>query len=167
MAEDRRYCLDANVFIEGWNKYYSMDLCPTYWEILDQLAQQDRVFAPIEVKREIRQHDDALAKWINARPYVFREITIEVQEYLRQIMRGYNRLVDSTRQRSIADPWVIAHAMAEKAIVVTKEMPAGPSSRRVKIPDVCSALNVPWIDDFQFAREIGIHFEAQLVSIEE
>jgi len=164
VAEERRYCLDTNVFIEGWNKYYSMDLCPTYWTILDQLAQQDRVFAPIEVKREITQHDDGLAGWIKTRPYLFKEITIEVQEYLREIMAKYNRLVDSTRQRSIADPWVIAHAMAEKAIVVTKEMPAGPNSRRVKIPDVCSALNFPWIDDFQLAREIGIQFSAHLAN---
>ena len=166
MPEERRYCLDTNVFIEG-NKYYSMDLCPTYWEILDQLAQRDRLFATIEVKKEIAQHDDVLAEWIKPRPYLFKDVTTEVQKYLRQIMAHYSRLVDSTRKRSIADPWVIAHAMAERAIVVTKEMPAGLNARRIKIPDVCTALNIPWIDDFRFAREIGIRFEARLPSIGE
>jgi hypothetical protein len=162
MADTKRYCLDANVFIEGWNKYYSMDLCPSYWEVLDTLAQDGRVFAPIEVKREILQHDDRLATWIKSRPYLFRDITTEVQKHLRQVMASYQRLVDSTRKRSIADPWVIAFAIAEDAVVVTKEMPAGPNSRRIKIPDVCNALNIPWIDDFQFAREIGLRFEAQI-----
>ena len=162
MAEIGRYCLDANVFIEGWNKYYSMQLCSSYWVILDKLAQDGRVFAPIEVKREILQHDDGLAAWIKPRPYLFKDITLEVQNHLRQIMASYHRLVDNTRQRSIADPWVIAFAIAEEAIVVTKEMPAGLGSRRIKIPDVCYALNVPWMDDFQFAREIGMSFEARL-----
>ena len=162
MAETKSYCLDANVFIEPWNKYYSTELCSGYWEILEKLAQDGRVFAPVEVKREILQHDDGLAVWIKTRPYLFRDITLEVQDHLRQIMKSYDRLVDSTRRRSIADPWVIAFAIAENAIVVTKEMPVGPNSKRIKIPDVCQALNVPWMDDFRFAREIGIRFEARL-----
>ena len=58
MSNPKRYCLDTNVFIEGWNKYYSMGLCPGYWDILDKLAQEDLVFAPIEVKREIEKTDD-------------------------------------------------------------------------------------------------------------
>lgn len=162
MTDLRRYCLDANVFIEGWNKYYSMVLCPSYWEIIDELGEQGRVFSPIEVKREILQHDDGLADWVKSRDYIFRDITDNIQTTLREIMRDYPRLVDNTRQRSIADPWVIAHAMAENATVVTKEIPAGLGSRRTKIPDVCNGLGVPWIDDFSFAQELGIQFQAQI-----
>jgi len=165
MVAGKRFCLDTNVFIEGWNKYYSEDLCPSYWEILDSLARAERVSAPIEVRREIQKHDDALAEWVASRPYLFEEITIDVQHQLRQIMASYGRLVDNTRQRSIADPWVIAFAKCENAIVVTKEMPAGPNTDRIKIPDVCQALNVPYMSDFQFAREIGIRFEARLDDI--
>ena len=74
MTDLRRYCLDANVFIEGWNKYYSMVLCPSYWEIIDELGEQGRVFSPIEVKREILHHDDGLADWVKSRDYIFRDI---------------------------------------------------------------------------------------------
>lgn len=162
MANTRRYCLDTNVFIEGWNKYYSMDLSPGYWDILDTLAKENRLFAPIDVKHEIIKVDDNLTAWIKPRPYLFKEITDEVQAFLRQIMADHQRLVDSTKQRSEADPWVIAFAMAEKAVVVTKETPAGANSRRIKIPDVCNAYKIKWIDDFQLARELGIHFDAQL-----
>lgn len=162
MAELKRYCLDTNVFIEGWNKYYSLELCPGYWNILDNLAQEDRVFSPVEVKREILKLDDGLSDWIKSRPYLFKDITLDVQKHLRQIMASHGRLVDSIRQRSIADPWVIAFAMTEGAVVVTKEMPVGPNSRRIKIPDVCHALNIPWMNDFEFAYEIGIRFDAQL-----
>ena len=151
MDEIKNYCLDANIFIEGWNKYYSKELSTGYWEILDSLAQNGRVFSPIEVKREILRVDDGLAEWIKSRAYFFRDITIEVQEELRKIMAEYPRLVDSTKQRSIADPWVIAFAITENATVVTKETPVGLNSRRIKIPDVCNDLGLPWIDDFQFA----------------
>ena len=156
------YCLDTGVFIEGWNRYYSIDLCPQYWQVLDDLAKQGIIFSPVEVKREIFKTDDGLAEWIKHRDYIFKEITTEVQENLRNIMANHERLIDSIKQRSIADPWVIAHAMAEKATVVTKETPAGPLSKRIKIPDVCNALGVSWMNDFQFLREVGITFSAQL-----
>ncbi len=157
----KRYCLDTNVFIEGWNRYYSMDLCPEYWTVLDTLAREKIIFSPIEVKREIEKTDDGLTNWINDRDYLFREITIEVQIQLRKIMASHGRLVDSIKQRSIADPWVIAFAITENAIVVTKETPSGLDSRRIKIPDVCHALKVPWMNDFKFAKEVGIRFSAQ------
>ena len=158
----QKYCLDTNVFIEAWNRYYSMELCPEYWDILDDLAKRGSIFAPIEVKREIQKADDGLSEWIKEKPYLFKEITLPVQEQLRFIMASHGRLVDSIKQRSIADPWVIAFALAEKAIVVTKEMPVGMDSRRIRIPDVCKAFHVPCMNDFQFAREIGIKFSAKL-----
>ena len=161
----KKYCLDTNVFIEAWNRYYSMDLCPQYWRILDDLAQQGTIFAPIEVKREIEKTDDGLYAWLRKRSYFFRDVDLRVQRELRRIMASHGRLVDSIKQRSIADPWVIAFAIAEDAVVVTKEEPAGPSSRRIKIPDVCHALDVPWMNDFEFAKEIGIKFTAELTTL--
>jgi hypothetical protein len=52
--------------------------------------------------------------------------------------------------------------MAEKAVVVTKESPSSTPTKRIKIPDVCHALNVPYLNDFDFAREVGIRFAARL-----
>lgn len=157
------YCLDANVYIEGWTKYYSMELCAEYWGILDEFAKAGILFSTSEVKREIEKVDDALSSWFKQRPYFFREVTRPVQENLRVIMRTHDRLVDSTKQRSIADPWVIAHALAEGATVVTKEMPIGStSSKRVKIPDVCAQMGVPYINDFELARRLGIKFSARV-----
>ena len=156
----KKYCLDTNVFIEGWNKYWSMDLCPQYWGILDELARKGTLFAPIEVKREIEKTDDSLKAWIAKRPHLFREIDMPVQDHLRKIMASHGRLVDSLKQRSIADPWVIAFALSENAVVVTKEMPG--SDKRIKIPDVCDAFKIPWMNDYEFAKEIGIKFTASM-----
>ena len=161
----RRYCLDTNVLIQAWNSYYSVELCPDYWDILDDMAQNDAVFCTREVKREIEKIDDALKEWAKNRPHLFREVSNEVQTHLRAILNEFPRLVDTTKDRSMADPWVIAHALAEGATVVTKEMPTPTGSARIKIPDVCERFSVRCIDDFQFVAEAGIRFSARRTPI--
>jgi len=154
------YSLDTNVFIEAWNKYYAFDLCPDYWEKLDHLAKNGIIFATQEVKKEIEKKDDNLFEWVSSRDHLFRAIDDNVQDCLRQIFEteAHHRLVDSSKFRSIADPWVIAHAMAEKAIVVTKEEFETHPTKRVKIPNVCKAMSVEWIDDFELIRRLGFGF---------
>ncbi|MDX9702372.1 MAG: DUF4411 family protein [Candidatus Auribacterota bacterium] len=157
-----KYCLDTNAFIESWNKYWSIELCPEYWEIIDDLAKKQVIFAPSEVKREIQKIDDGLNKWIDDKPYIFHEITYDVQNHLREILRKFPMLVDTIKDRSMADPWVIAHALAMNATVVTKEESKA-KQKRIKIPCVCQALNISCINDFSFAKEIGIRFTAKLI----
>jgi hypothetical protein len=60
--------------------------------------------------------------------------------------------------RSLADPWVIAHAMAQHAIVVTKENKETQSEARVKIPNVCENMGVRWINDFDMIRALHLRF---------
>lgn len=154
-----KYCLDTNALIQPWNSYYSMKLCPDYWSILDQLAHRKLIFCTTEVHREISRIDDELSKWIKLRSHLFRDVSDGVQQRLREVLQKFPRLVDSTKDRSMADPWVIAHALAENATVVTKER-ASESPKRIKIPDVCDHFGVRWINDFQFVTEIGIRFSA-------
>lgn len=69
------------------------------------------------------------------------------------------QLVDNVKGRSLADPWVIAHAMNEKACVVTKEEKVtAVNAKRIKIPNVCDNMKVRCINDFQLVEELGIHF---------
>jgi len=159
------YSLDTNVFIEAWNKYYAFDLCPDYWDKLDQLAKDGVIFATEEVKRDIAKKDDDLNKWIESRDYFFKAISGEVQNCLSHIFQieEHRRLVDSSKFRSIADPWVIAHAMAENAIVVTKEKFETHPTRRIKIPNVCQAMKIEWIDDFELLRRLGIKFSISVI----
>lgn len=43
---DKKYCLDANVLIQAWQKYYSPKLCPDYWQVLNYLGAQNKKFIP-------------------------------------------------------------------------------------------------------------------------
>ena len=47
-----KYCLDANVLIQAWQKYYSPKFCPDYWKILIELGKQAKIFIPEIVYEE-------------------------------------------------------------------------------------------------------------------
>ena len=158
----QKYCLDAHVLINAWNRYYSPRFCPDYWKLLDQLGELNKIFLPELVFEEITRTEDELCKWLKASKIPVRPITEPVTQCLRQIYaadRLHEMLVDNTKQRSLADPWVIAHAIYESACVVTKEEKVtAMNSPRIKIPNVCDNMKVRWINDFQLVEELGIHF---------
>ncbi len=158
-----KYCLDTNVFIQAWNGYYGYDFFPDYWNSLDKLALEGVVFATEEVKREIEEADDDLKQWLSTRQHFFKSINDKVQECLSEIFEDptHHRLVDSVKGRSKADPWVIAHAMAEGAIVVTKEEFAPQTTKRIKIPNVCENMGVEWMNDYSLIRELGFNFSVK------
>ena len=60
----KKYCLDANVLIQAWQKYYSPKICLDYWTVLNELGSKGRIFLPQMVYEEITRTDDDLAKWL-------------------------------------------------------------------------------------------------------
>jgi hypothetical protein len=163
----RKYCLDANFFIEAWNKYYSPNFCGDYWEVLDALGKKDIIFVPYEVSNEINKTDDELSKWLKKSNINIYQVDENVQQCLRDLFAfnpSHLKLVDNTKNRSLADPWVIAHAMKEKAVVVTKEYKVTKTdSNKIKIPNVCENMGIEWINDFQFIEELRIKFFCKIV----
>ena len=160
----KKYCLDANAFIEPWNKYYAIGRCPEFWDILDDLGKKQIVFCPDQVKREIDKVDDGLKAWLNTRHFFLRQETEIVQQHVRAVLKTFPQLINVGASRSMADPWVIAHAMAEQAVVVSKEylVHPGQKSTQIKIPDVCKHFKIDCINDFDFVDELGIKFKASI-----
>jgi hypothetical protein len=62
----------------------------------------------------------------------------------------------------LADPWIIAHALKEGAVIVTKEVKETTNTTRVKIPNVCENMGVPWINDFQLIEALNIQFSCRI-----
>jgi hypothetical protein len=166
------YCLDANVLIQAWQKYYSPKFCPDYWEILNELGKKGRVFIPEEVKNEIvvpdspEKTEDDLSKWIKRSSIPIHKPTEKVISCWQKILQTnplHKLLVDNIKGRSLADPWVISHAMSMNATVVTKEnIETALNTKRIKIPNVCQNMGIRWIDDFEFVKELGIKFSCRL-----
>ena len=161
MNFDGKHCLDSNVFIEAWNKYYSFRLCPSYWDVLKKFANEERIFVCRAVHDEIVRTDDDLASWFKSSGIAIRDndpISIGVVIKMLQTPE-HQRLVQEDGTRTVADPWVIAHASATKSIVVSKEeLNIMNSIKKVKIPNVCKDLNIPCITDFQMLENLKVTF---------
>lgn len=161
-----KYCLDANVLIQAWQKYYNPKFCPDYWNILMELGKVNKIFIPELVYDEIIRTEDDLSKWLKGSKIPIRKISEPVTICLKKIYSSnpiHINLVDNTKARSLADPWIIAHALYENATVVTKEEKVTAlNSNKIKIPNVCDNMGIRWINDFQFIDEIDIKFSCWL-----
>lgn len=165
MAEVK-YCLDTNVLIEAWQKYYSLDLCPEYWEVLNQLGKSGVLYLPEEVRDEITGTEDDLSKWVRGCEIPILKTNQSVTQNWSMILAAnplHKFLVDNTKRRSLANPWLIAHAMTLNATVVTKEEKVtAVNSKKIKIPNVCENMKITCINDFDMIRELKLHFSCML-----
>jgi predicted nuclease of predicted toxin-antitoxin system len=163
---EKKYCLDANVLIQAWQKYYSPKICPSYWDILNLFGKAEKIFLPEEVYKEITRTEDELSQWLKSSNIPIRKIDENVTKCLKDIYSAnpiHKFLVDNTKARSLADPWVIAHAINEGAVVVTKEEKVTAiNSKRIKIPNVCDNMNIEWMNDFQMVAELNIKFSCTI-----
>lgn len=162
------YCLDANVLIQAWQKYYSPKLCPGYWDVLNELGRQQTIFLPVEVRDEITRTEDDLTEWLKSSDVPIRKTDSNVTRCWSKILGAdqiHAELVHERKGRSLADPWVVSHALDAGATVVTKEEKVtAVNAKTVKIPNVCENMGMRCIDDFQFLQELNIVFACALGS---
>jgi len=94
------YCLDANILIQAWRGYYSPKYCPDYWEVLNELGTQNRIFIPELVYEEITRTEDDLSKWLKKSKIPIRKIDEAVTRCLQGIYSKnslHKNLVDNTK----------------------------------------------------------------------
>lgn len=166
-----QFCLDANVFIEAWNRYYSIEIAPSFWETLIQWSQEGRVFSLMVVYEEIARGKDELAQWCRDKAK-----SLFVDHTVGEVPRIYGKMANEIMQKyekskadeflAGADLWLIAYAKVHNAVVVTQEAPSGKLDvgkdgkigSKVKIPDVCRAFEVECIDTFEMLRRLKFQF---------
>jgi hypothetical protein len=160
-----RFILDASVFIQAYRYYYHFDIAPGFWNALIQHASTGVLLTIDRVKDEIDEGKDELAKWVNGHFHDWLENTSDAG-----VLAAYGEVIQWAMAQSQytdaakaefadaenADAWVVAYAKAKGCVVVTQEKPAPQSKRKVKVPDVCNAFGVMWIDTFVMMRRLGI-----------
>jgi hypothetical protein len=57
------YCLDTNVYIEAYRRYYAFDIAPGFWDAFADWAAQGIICSPLPVYDEISHSKDKLAEW--------------------------------------------------------------------------------------------------------
>jgi hypothetical protein len=159
------YLLDANVFIQAKNIHYGFDFCPGFWEWLDQAAADGRVASIRKVHDELIAGDDELTQWAHERANsMFQETDEHVLTSLRQLSTwavgaDYEQTAVSTFFQG-ADYYLVGHAHAYAHVVVTHEVPS-PATKKIKIPDACIGMRVPYLTTFTMLRQERVRLVLQ------
>lgn len=154
------YVLDSNTFIEAKNRYYGFDIVPSFWNKLLEISPGNILtIKPIE--SEIMAGHDELSTWFKSNYTIntYPIDAIEVQQVFADISMYVTQNAqykDSEKVRflSKADPWLIAYASVRRGVVVTHETLAGPSTTKVKIPDICEHFDVSYVNVFEMMRQL-------------
>lgn len=148
------YLLDANVFIRAKRDHYRFGTFPCFWDWITAQHGTGQVFSVQAVQREILNGGDDLATWIGGLSTAFLPPDAgtaagaqAVSDWVNDSARQYTPAAIATFFAA-ADYWLIAHAAAHGFTVVTQELPEPLRKNKVKIPDVCIGLGVPWLNTF-------------------
>lgn len=156
------YILDSNVFIEGRKGPYGFDIAPRFWAIMDELIATGRLECPPQVYDELIDAQDELADWARQRraSRLFVQPGIEAQNIFgvigQHVVARYPNNQARRRFLGRADPWVIAHAAAVGATVVSMEQRVPAGSQQVRVPNVCDDLPQPvrCVNTYGMLREL-------------
>ena len=161
----KKYLLDANIFIEAYQRYYSFDIAPSFWDALQQNAEAGKLISIDRIFQEINSFDDTdmLKHWANEEFINWFESTDDetVFKTYRDIIQW---AIDQTQFTvpaknefaSVADSWLIACAKTRNYTIVTHEVYNEQIKRKIPIPNVCRAFDIPYINTFEMLRRLGI-----------
>lgn len=149
------YVLDTNSFLLLQN-YYPNSFS-SFWDRLDALINEDRLFSVREVFNELeylvsKQH---MADWIVANKSIFRAATREETAFVAEIFAvpHFSALVGRKqllKGSPVADPFVVASAKVNQACVVSEEIY---KPNAAKIPNVCEYFEIDCINLEEFLQK--------------
>ena len=151
-----KYCADANIFIECWNKIYPFDIFPSLWE---QIAQnQSDIILIKPIYDQIVREKDPLTTWLKKNRFLKTPIDDETKK-LSLEWEGKYQITDQSKGVDQKDITLIAYAKKENKIVVTlegeqKQKPT--KKKNYKIPLVCSEEEVFCVNFIEMVEDFGI-----------
>ncbi len=154
--ENAQYTIDTCCLIYGW-KFYPPDIFPGLWTKLEDLINNGVLRATEEILIELKKNDDELLEWVNERNGFFIQVDGSIQELVLDVLKEHPSLYDLEKNKSGADPFVIALAMQNNCTVVTEEKKSG-NPDKPKIPNVCDHYGIRHINLISLLREQGLVF---------
>jgi hypothetical protein len=148
------FSLDTSAILDAWVRHYPPDVFPSIWERMKGAASEGKIFIIDEVLSELKRKDDGAHEWFESHGEMVISIDAKIQASVAEIMHKYPKIIDTRRNRSGCDPWVVALAQVRGFSVVTAERPSG-SLARPKIPDICVDMALPHMDVVEFFRRQG------------
>ena len=156
------YLLDSDVFIRAKNDHYGFDICPGFWDWLDQANAAGMVHSIEAVYGELAAGDDDLSNWAKAHKDFFLPTTQDELAAIAAVNRWATNSPDyepaaKAEFASAADSFLIGHAVAGGHTVVTHEV-ISDGRRRIKIPNAAIANGASHVNPFRMLRAEGARF---------
>jgi len=157
------FLLDTNTLIQAKNDYYAFGLCPGFWDWLIAANAAGTVHSIEPVLGEIRDGNDDLTDWANARPPSFflpvdGAAAAQLPRVVQWVQAGDFREEAKRDFLAKADPVLIAYALAHGRTLATHEVHIEGERRKVKVPTVCRALGVNCVRTFQMLTSEAVRF---------
>ncbi|MDX2970505.1 DUF4411 family protein [Kribbella solani] len=156
------YVLDANVFISAKNAHYGMDFAPGFWSWLHTAHAAGVVCSVDAVRDELMDGADELADWVKALPRsFFRPVDAVALVELQKLAAWANQTPQYTQTAVAtflagADNFLVGQSRSLGFTVVTHEMPAPESKKRILIPNACEAVGAAYCLPWRMLREQNV-----------
>ena len=165
----RIYVIDSNLFIQAHRANYPLDIAFSFWNKVKQLAVDGKIISIDKVKNELYDKNDALEEWCRTNlPEDFFKDSSEVMAEYGQVSVWANSMSSHYMPNALnefldadeADAFIVAYSLADphNRIVVTQEISEPSRKNRIKIPEVCTALNVQFVNAMGMFRQLGETF---------
>ena len=151
-----KYVFDNNTLAAIFRHYY-YDRFPSFWEKFNQLLDNKEIISVREVRREIESlnRGDNLDDWVKNNTDFFEDPTKEELQFI-TIIYSIKHFQQNLNKKKLlhggafADPFIIAKAKINNAIVVTQEKF---KDNAAQIPNICNHFNIECIDVIDMFRE--------------
>lgn len=163
------YVVDTNFFIQAYRSYYPLDVAPSFWKKVKQLADDGKIISIDKVKSEIYKNEDDLKHWCedNLPTNFFKDSTVVISEYGQVATwaaskSGHYSSVALSEFFSAdeADAWLVSYCLASPTtrIVVTYEKSRPEMKRKIQIPEACNPFGISFVDTIEMLRQLGESF---------
>ena len=148
------YVIDACALIDAARNYnMSKKSFSHNWAALDDLIQNGELISSTEIMDELK--DDDLKAWAKQHKECFLPLTRDVQAKTTEVLTQFPTLIKiRSTGNSNADPFLIATAALQGGTIVTNERLGDSKTKDYKIPNVCQALNIPYMNLHTFLDHI-------------
>lgn len=149
------YTLDANFLIDAARIHFHIEENTDFWDWMLHLGEKKTVGVSTEVYEEIKKGKDSLANWLDIHKKSLVHNTTTYLSHLAVVMKTYGSLDETVLEKLGADPYVIAHAIENQGIVVTREIPNNATApHNKKVSSICIELNIPYYTFSRFMWEV-------------
>jgi Domain of unknown function (DUF4411) len=151
------YSFDTSSLLNGRRDLLPPTIFPSLWAKVEEMIASEQIRCVDVVRDELSKREDDVHRWARSQEGLFVPLGADIQTAARIVLTQHPRLVGIGSGRSGADPFVIALASARDGVVVTEETLSG-NLAKPRIPDVCDAMGVKWLNLIRFVGQQGWTF---------